>query len=118
MPVVVDDFARINSKDADGRFWWQLYQRVQQHLADSAVAALVITHGTDTLEESAFFLYEVLPQPLPKPIIMVAAMRPASHPQSDGPQNLSDALRLAQDVSCAQRGVLVLCGGLVYAASQ
>ena len=118
LPVVVDDFARINSKDADGRFWWQLYQRVQQHLADSAVAALVITHGTDTLEESAFFLYEVLPQPLPKPIIMVAAMRPASHPQSDGPQNLSDALRLAQDVSCAQRGVLVLCGGLVYAAGQ
>lgn len=118
LPVVVDDFARINSKDADGRFWWQLYQRLQQHLADSAVAALVITHGTDTLEETAFFLHEVLPQPLPKPIIMVAAMRPASHPQADGPHNLADALRLAQDASCAQRGVLLTCGGLVYAASQ
>ena len=118
LPVLVDDFARINSKDADGRFWWQLYQRVQQHLADSAVAAIVITHGTDTLEESAFFLHEVLPQPLPKPIIMVAAMRPASHPQADGPQNLADALRLAQNASAAQRGVLVTCGGLVYAAGQ
>jgi L-asparaginase len=122
LPVVVDDFARINSKDADGRFWWQLYQRLQQHLADDSVAAIVITHGTDTLEETAFFLSEVLPQPqfeaLPKAIIMVAAMRPASHPQTDGPQNLADALRLAQADDCAQRGVLLTCGGLVYAASQ
>lgn len=118
LPVVVDDFARINSKDADSRFWWQLYQRLQQHLADDGVAAIVITHGTDTLEETAFFLHEVLPQPLPKPVLLVCAMRPASHPQADGPQNLADALCLAQDASCAQRGVLVLCGGLVYAAGQ
>ncbi len=118
LPGVVDDFARINSKDADSRFWWQLYQRLQAHLADDAVAAVVITHGTDTLEETAFFLSEVLPLPLAKPVVLVAAMRPASHPQADGPQNLADALQLAQDASCAQRGVLVLCGGLVYAASQ
>jgi L-asparaginase len=118
LPVVVDDFARINSKDADSRFWWQLYQRLQHHLADSSVAAVVITHGTDTLEETAFFFSEVLPQPLPKPVLLVCAMRPASHPQADGPQNLADVLCLAQDASCAQRGVLVVCGGLVYAASQ
>ena len=118
LPVVVDDFARINSKDADAAFWYRLYLRVQHYLADSSVAAIVVTHGTDTLEETAFFLSEVLPQPLPKPLIMVAAMRPASHRQADGPKNLADALRLAQDASCGQRGVLVICGGLVYAAGQ
>ena len=118
LPVVVDDFARINSKDADAGFWYRLYLRVQHYLADSSVAAIVVTHGTDTLEETAFFLSEVLPQPLPKPLIMVAAMRPASHRQADGPKNLADALRLAQDASCGQRGVLVICGGLVYAAGQ
>ena len=95
LPVLVDDFARINSKDADSRFWWQLYQRLQAHLADDAVAAVVITHGTDTLEETAFFLSEVLPLPLAKSVVLVAAMRPASHPQADGPQNLADALQLA-----------------------
>ncbi len=117
-PVLVDDFARINSKDADGVFWWRLYQRLQQHLADPAATGIVVTHGTDTLEETAFFLSSVLPQPLPKAVVLVAAMRPASHPQADGPGNLADALRLAQDASSAQRGLLVTCGGLVYAASQ
>jgi L-asparaginase len=118
LPVVVDELARINSKDADSRLWWQLYQRLQVHLADAGVAGIVVTHGTDTLEETAFFLSEVLPLPLAKPVVMVAAMLPANHPQADGPQNLADALHLAQNAGSAQRGVLVVCGSLVYAAGQ
>ena len=116
--VRVDELVRINSKDADSRLWWQIYQRVQQHLADDSVRGIVITHGTDTLEETAFFLSQVLPLPLTKPVLMVCAMRPASHPQADGPQNLADALQLAAQPSVAAHGVLVCCGGLLYQASQ
>ncbi len=117
LPVQVEDFARINSKDADARFWWRLYARLQAALADEAVAGVVITHGTDTLEETAFFLSELLPQP-PKPVLLVSAMRPASHPEADGPQNLADALSLAAQPACAAYGVLATAAGQVWPAAQ
>ena len=56
---------------------------------------MVVTHGTDTLEETAYFLHRVLAPA--KPLVLTAAMRPATSLQADGPQNLLDAVTLARD---------------------
>ena len=113
LPIVLDEFEQINSKDADQGFWLRLHARISQHLAQADTAAVVVTHGTDTLEETCFFLSRTLP-PCNKPLIFTCAMRPASHPEADGPQNLRDALLLAQQPKAAQQGVLVVCGGELH----
>ena len=113
LPIVLDEFEQINSKDADQGFWLRLHARISQHLAQADTAAVVVTHGTDTLEETCFFLSRTLP-PCNKPLIFTCAMRPASHPEADGPQNLRDALLLAQQPQAAQHGLLVVCGGEIH----
>ena len=77
---------------------------------------MVVTHGTDTLEETAFFLSQVLPQKLmlSKPVVLTCAMRPASSLVPDGPQNMLDAVAVA--LSADAHGVLVVCAGTVHAA--
>lgn len=117
LPVQLLELARINSKDADTAFWVQLVQTVQSALLDSAVAGIAITHGTDTLEETAFLLAEMWPQPV-KPIVLVSAMRPASHPEADGPANLLAALQLAADTRTAEQGVVACIAGLAWRAAQ
>jgi L-asparaginase len=71
-----------------------------------------VTHGTDTLEETAYFLHRVLAPA--KPVVLTAAMRPATSLQADGPQNLLDAVTLAREPGA--RGVLVVLGGRAFAA--
>lgn len=107
-----EQLAQLDSKDMDHATWQRLALRCAQWLADDSVSALVITHGTDTLEETAWFLQRVL-QPH-KPVVITCAMRPANVPGADGPQNLMDALHVARD---AQRpGVMAVCAGQVHAA--
>ena len=72
----------------------------------------MIPHGTDTLEETAYFLSRVLPPG--KPVVLTCAMRPASAPAPDGPRNLADAIRLAADPHAC--GVLAVCAGDVHGA--
>ena len=76
------------------------------------VAAVVITHGTDTLEETAYLLHAF--GPWPKPVVMTCAMRPADHPMADGPANLHDALLLAQHAQAS--GVCVVFQALAHHA--
>jgi L-asparaginase len=107
-----EQLAQLDSKDMDHATWQSLARRCAQLLADDSVAALVITHGTDTLEETAWFLQRVL-QPS-KPVVITCAMRAANVPGADGPQNLLDALRVARN---GQRtGVLAVCAGRVHGA--
>ncbi|MEN9560480.1 MAG: hypothetical protein RLZZ502_1691, partial [Pseudomonadota bacterium] len=73
---------------------------------------IVVTHGTDTLEESAFFLHSVLVAD--KPIVFTCAMRPATSASPDGPQNLRDALTVAS--TSGARGVVVVCAGELHDA--
>jgi L-asparaginase len=105
-----EQLAQLDSKDMDFATWRRLAARVQAALADEAIAAIVITHGTDTLEETAYLLHRVLRSN--KPVVLTAAMRPASSLSADGPQNLLDAVTLAGTQGV--QGVLVSVNGAVH----
>lgn len=109
-----EQVAQLDSKDMDFATWQRLALRVEAHLARPDVAGVVITHGTDTLEETAYFLQRVL-APM-KPVVLTAAMRPATALQKDGPQNLLDAVTLALDSQAS--GVLLAFAGQVHSAEQ
>ena len=111
-PVVTEQVAQIDSKDMDEAVWQRLTARCAHWLAQPDVRGIVITHGTDTLEETAFFLDRVL-SPV-KPVVLTCAMRPATAAVPDGPQNLLDAMAVA--ASDGARGVVAVCAGTVHAA--
>ncbi len=110
----VEQVAQIDSKDLDFVVWQRLAERVGHHLARPEVAGVVIAHGTDTLEETAYFLHRVF-APL-KPVVLTGAMRPATSLQADGPQNLQDAIALAAGSEAS--GVLVVMAGTVHAGAE
>lgn len=113
--VRAEQVAQVDSKDMDWPVWHALWQRCHVALADPSTAGVVITHGTDTLEETAYLLQRVL-QPR-KPVVLVSAMRPASALSADGPQNLLDALLIAaQGAAAGMHGVLAVAAGTVHAA--
>src|SRR6185436_13132267 len=99
-----------DSKDMDFATWRALAVRVAGHLARREVAGVVVTHGTDTLEETAYFLQRVLAPA--KPIVLTAAMRPASALSPDGPANLLDAVAIAGTPGA--RGAVVVFGGAAW----
>ena len=93
--------------------WRQLALRCAHHVARPEVAGIVITHGTDTLEETAWFLQRTLSPS--RPIVLAAAMRPATALQTDGPQNLLDAVAVARTPGA--RGVTALLAGRLHGAA-
>lgn len=109
-----EQVAQIDSKDVDFSFWTALHARCSVHLADEDVAGIVVTHGTDTLEETAWFLACTLQAY--KPVVLTCAMRPTTALSPDGPQNLSDALSLACHAQAV--GVSVVCAGTVHLPRQ
>ena len=112
--LLTEQVAQIDSKDMDGEVWRALALRCAHHLADPDVRGIVITHGTDTLEETAWFLHQVLDAR--KPVVLTCAMRPATALVPDGPQNLLDAMAVATTPGAC--GVLVVCAGEVHGARQ
>ncbi len=105
--------ARLDSCDMDHATWARLAQRVAVHLARPGVRGVVVTHGTDTLEETAYFLHRTVAAA--RPVVLTAAMRPATALSPDGPQNLYDAVRLAREPDAG--GVLVAFGGRIFGAA-
>ena len=112
--LVAEQVAQIDSKDMSFAVWQQLAARCAYWLADATVQGIVITHGTDTLEETAWFLQLAL-QPH-KPVVLTCAMRPSSALSPDGPQNVLDALAVALDA--AVHGVVAVCAGVVHSARE
>ncbi|MGX7925494.1 asparaginase [Tsuneonella sp. HG094] len=108
------DIAAIGSQDIGWIQWDALHREVSAALADEAVDGVIVTHGTDTAEETAFLLDLTLPAG--KPVILVGAMRPADAVGSDGMRNLANAVRVAGDAQAAGRGVLVVMSDQVFAA--
>ncbi len=93
---------------------WELRNRVAYHLARPDVQGVVVAHGTDALEESAYIVARSLPSD--KPIVFTGAMRPASHLGWDGPANLLDATRVAASEDSIGKGALVCLGERIHSA--
>ena len=108
----VHNVAQINSKDMRVGHWQALLSAVQEAVAKPHTQAVVITHGTDTLEETAYLLQAM--GPWPKPLVLTCAMLPANAPHADGPGNLKDALSWASQAH--HPGVVVICAGKVHAS--
>jgi len=109
-----EQVAQLDSKDMCHAVWRRLATRVAHHLERRTVTGIVVTHGTDTLEETAYLLQRVL-APV-KPVVITAAMRPATALLSDGPQNLLDAVTLARDGRII--GVCAVIAGRAWAGSE
>lgn len=117
VPLEALQVAQIDSKDMSWAVWRALGQALQTQLAREDVAGVVITHGTDTLEETAYLLHCLVDGR--KPVVLTAAMRPATAPDADGPANLRDAVRVVQEA--ARRGlggVVAVLHGRIWAGSQ
>ena len=110
--LLTEQLAQVDSKDMNFEIWTRLAARVSHHLAQADVQGIVITHGTDTLEETAWFLQALLAPD--KPVVLTCAMRPATALAPDGPQNLLDAVAVAMHPGAG--GVLAVCAGVVHGA--
>jgi L-asparaginase len=112
LDVVAEQVAQLDSKDMTFAVWDRLAERCTHWLAQSDVRGIVVTHGTDTLEETAYFLQAALAPA--KPVVLTGAMRPATSAAADGPQNIADAVAVV--LSAGARGVTVAFAGTVHDA--
>ena len=109
-----EQLAAIDSKDITAAVQLQMVRRVRELLLAADVDGIVITHGTDTLEESAYLLDLV--HFADKPVVITGAMRPSTALSADGPLNLLDAVRVAADDKARDRGVLVVLNNAIHSA--
>src|SRR5215467_13185955 len=112
--IQVEQISNISSTDMTPEIWLRLAGRVNELLAKPETAGIVVTHGTNTLEETAYFLDLTIISN--KPVILVGAQRPASDPDSDGPRNLLDAIRVATAPEAVGKGAMIVMNGQVNAA--
>jgi L-asparaginase/glutamin-(asparagin-)ase len=105
---------QIASESMTNEHWLTLAKRINALLAQPKVDGIVITHGTDTLEETAYFLNLVVKSR--KPVVLVGSMRPSTALSADGPINLYNAVLLAAHPDAAGRGVLVAMNDQIHAA--
>lgn len=109
-----EQVANVGSQDMSDAIWLILANRLNELLAKSSVDGVVITHGTDTLEETAFFLNLTVKSD--KPVVMTAAMRPSTALSADGPLNIYNAVAVAADKEARGRGVLVVANDDIHGA--
>lgn len=107
-----EQIVNIGSQDMSNEVWLKLAKRVNEVLAQPEVTAVVITHGTDTMEETGYFLSLVTRSA--KPVVMVGSMRPATAIGADGPANLYNAVAVAVDPKAKGRGVLLVINDEIH----
>ena len=107
-----EQIASIGSQDMNDVVWGKLAKRANELLAQPDVDGIVVTHGTDTLEETGFFLGLVLKSN--KPVVLVGSMRPATSQSADGPLNLYNGVAVAADPASQGRGVMVVVNDEVH----
>ncbi|MCP3467128.1 MULTISPECIES: asparaginase [unclassified Bradyrhizobium] len=112
--VNAEQISSIGSQDMNDKVWFALAQRIQQAFDKNEADAVVITHGTDTLEETAFFLDNVVKGD--KPVVIVGSMRPATAVSADGPGNLYEAFQVAADPRSRGRGVMAVLNDKIQSA--
>jgi L-asparaginase len=109
-----EQISNVGSQDMSFDILLKVAKRINELGATSAVDGFVITHGTDTMEESAFFLN--LTVKTDKPVVMVGSMRPSTAVSADGPLNLYNAVGVAADPKAKGRGVLVVMNDWIHGA--
>lgn len=112
--ITVEEFANIPSERMRPENWLRLASRIQRLLAQEAADGVVILHGTDTMEETAFFLDITVPTDTP--IVFTGSMRAASDLQADGPANILAAAIVAAHPDARGRGVLIVMHGEIHSA--
>jgi L-asparaginase len=106
--------ASIGSQDMNDEVWITLANKVNELLAKSDVAGVAITHGTDTMEETSYFLNLVVKSD--KPVVLTGSMRPSTAMSADGPLNIYNAVAIAADPKARGRGVLVTVDDDIHSA--
>ena len=114
--IRAEQVANVGSQNMTNAVWRALAERVDALCRDASVAGIVITHGTDTLEETAYFLSLVIRHD--KPVVLVGAMRPATALGAEGPANLYNAVALARHPEARGRGPLVVMNEDVHYARE
>ena len=109
-----EQVSNVGSQDMSFEIMLKLAKRINELMKQSDVDGIVITHGTDTMEETAFFLNLVVKGD--KPVVMVGSMRPSTAVSADGPLNLYNAVGVATDPNAKGRGVLVVMNDWIHAA--
>src|SRR5246500_5732575 len=109
-----EQISNVGSQDISFAIMLTVAKRCNEVLADRSVAGVVITHGTDTMEETAFFLNLVVKSD--KPVVLVGSMRPSTAVSADGPLNLYDAVAVAVDPNAKGRGGLGVMNDWIHGA--
>jgi L-asparaginase len=110
-----EQISNIGSQDMNDEVWLKLARRINELTAMNDVDGVVITHGTDTIEETAYFLNLVVKSK--KPVVLTASMRPSTALSADGPLNFFNAVAVAANKDAAGRGVLVVVNDWIHGAS-
>ncbi|MCX5730737.1 MAG: type II asparaginase, partial [Deltaproteobacteria bacterium] len=111
-----EQIASIGSQDMNDAVWIKLARRVNELQKDPGVDGIVITHGTDTQEETGYFLDLVVKGE--KPVVLVGSMRPATAISADGPMNLYNGTAVAVDPAARGRGVLIVMNDDIHYARE
>ena len=109
-----EQISNVGSQDMSFEIMLKLAKRINELLPTSGVDGIVVTHGTDTMEETAYFLNLAVKSD--KPVVMVGSMRPSTAVSADGPLNLYNAVAVAADPNAKGRGVLVVMNDQIHAA--
>ena len=110
-----EQISNIGSQDMNDEVWIKLATRINELVAMPDVAGVVITHGTDTIEETAYFLNLVIKSR--KPVVLTASMRPSTALSADGPLNFYNAVAVAANKDAGGRGVLVVVNDWIHGAA-
>jgi L-asparaginase len=111
--IDAEQISNVGSQDMNDKIWFQLARRIQEAFDKNEADGVVITHGTDTIEETAFFLQNVVRSN--KPVVLVGSMRPGGTTSADGPNNLYEAVEVAASPQSRGRGVMVVMNDQIHA---